>query len=270
MSIENYFDSISEELQRRSERIRLGFSTHRLSAGENRESILAEFLESSLPKAYAIDSGLVLSKSGEFSNQADLLIVDQQNNAPLYPAEAKRLWLVEAVYGMIEVKSSLSPSDIADAVAKGRRFKHLPREFADLPASPRIRESLFVIWAWTAPSPETLKQNLVECLRDLPREEHPDFVVVPGSVVVTAGQYRELARLGHPGTKRRIAFDNRHGGAEQAEAYWAANPVEVLQLNENSILGWLIWLLSWLRGAGVRTAPLQAYLDRTKVFGSEV
>lgn len=83
MTIQKYFGDIALELRRVSERIKLGFSTHALSAGENRENIVGNFLKNYLPHAFGIDTGIILSTEGEFSNQADLVIVDHINNIGL-------------------------------------------------------------------------------------------------------------------------------------------------------------------------------------------
>ena len=76
MTLLAYFLDISEELRRQSERVRRDFASHRPSAGSNREGIVGDFLRAYLPKAFGTDTGLILSKSGEFSKQVDLIIVD--------------------------------------------------------------------------------------------------------------------------------------------------------------------------------------------------
>lgn len=258
MSVRQYFADISEELQRRSDRVRFGFATHRLTAGENREGIVASFLRDYLPKNFGVDTGLILAKNGAFSQQADLLVVDQAYNAPLYPEEEKRLWLVEAVYSLIEVKTHLSPSEIRDAVRKCCRFKNLPRQFADVPTLPKIPDSLFVLWAWEAPAPSTVKKNLLSALQGVPQHEHPDFLVVPGSVMISGGAYRRLSQFGQPGSSAWVAAQARLGG--DIEGFLARDPIAAMQLDENTLLTWLVWFTSWLKAAGHRSAPLQSYL----------
>jgi hypothetical protein len=198
MTVHEYFADIAAELSRRSARIRLGFSTHRLSAGENREGIVANFLRDYLPQAFGIDTGLILSTSGDFSNQADVVVVDQTYNAPLYPSEPNKLWLIASVYALIEVKTTLTPNDIQDAIQKCQRFKTLPRKFDLLPEPPRLTDSLFVLWAFNGPKPETVKTNLLNALRDIPISEQPDFIIIPDSMVITAGRYRQLVLASRP------------------------------------------------------------------------
>src|ERR1041384_6394823 len=100
MDVLSYFGDVSAELARRSDAIRRDFSTHRGAAGSNREGLLADLLRAYLPKEFGIDTGLVASRDGQFSNQADLLIADHSWNAPLHPTGPNRIWLVEAIYAL--------------------------------------------------------------------------------------------------------------------------------------------------------------------------
>ncbi len=67
MSIHEYFADIAEELNRKSDSIRKHFASHHPSAGRNREKLVADFLRAYLPKAYGIDTGLILAPTGKFS-----------------------------------------------------------------------------------------------------------------------------------------------------------------------------------------------------------
>src|SRR5437867_4405276 len=148
MTLPDYLADVAKELRSKSAAIRRDFASHRPSAGDNREDLVERFLIDHLPKRFGVSSGLIISHVGLFSKQADLVVVDHHNNAPLYGSSRTKLWPVEAVYGLIEVKTSLSPSNIADAITKGRHFKTLPRQFCTGPQPPRIADSLFVIWAF--------------------------------------------------------------------------------------------------------------------------
>jgi hypothetical protein len=267
MTLHEYFAAITEEIKRRSDRVRLGFSTHRPSAGDIRENIVAEILRDYLPKAFGVDTGLVLATTGEFSNQADVIVVDHNYNAPLYPIDSKHIWLVESVYALFEVKTSLSPGEIRDALAKCKRFKNLPRHFETVPDLPKIPDSLFVLWAFEAPSPETVKENVVAALRGVPRAEQPDFIVVPDSVLITAGGYREISTVGLPDSLRRQDALSRAGG-NLDEAI--GDPVQILHLGEHTLLTWLVWLTSWLKAAGHRSAPIGSYLVEGYVYGEGI
>lgn len=267
MVLPPYFRNIAIELNRKSESIRGAFFSHHGSAGENRESLVAEFLRDYLPNRYGIDTGLINSFDGQFSNQADLIIADTSFNSPLYPSSPNRIWLVEAVYALIEVKTSLSPSDIQDSVDKCRRFKRLPRKFSDAPSKPSIADSLFILWAFESSKSETLKLNLVKSIVNVPRAEQPDFVIVPGQLVAMSGQYMELAKHGQHGSEYRKKLEKQHGPD------LTGLQLDLIQVDEcgpDSLFVWLIWMLSWLKRAGSRSSELLAYLPPDVVWGRRV
>ena len=191
-----YMSDVAEEMSWKSDKIRRDFAQHRLSAGENRQDLVGQFLVDHLPKRFGVDTGFVISRDGGISNQADLVVVDKENNAPLYADYRNKLWPVESVYALVEVKTRLNPDDLDDSISKGRRFKSLPREFCQTRVPQHIENSLFVIWAFESPQPKLLKERLIEKLQDIDIAEQPDFVVVPDILVAHMGRYHETVRLG--------------------------------------------------------------------------
>ena len=256
MAFTEYFADVAEELKRKSDRVRFNFKTHRPSAGDNREAIVANFLVEHLPKSFGVGTGLILSKDGLFSKQADIVVVDHMRNAPLYSSLPEKIWLVESVYALLEVKTTLSPKDISDSITKCRRFKTLSRAFADVPSKPPISDSLFAIWAFEAPSAETVKENFAKAIKDVPRFEQPDFIVVPDSLIVKSGVYHAFARLGQPGSLRRRELEEKRG---DNLAQILGEGFDIWDLGHNALIAWLVWLTSWLNAAGSRSAPLASY-----------
>lgn len=267
MVLPQYLSDVAREMRARSASIRRDFASHRLSAGENREDLVEKFLSDHLPGRFGVSSGMVISNDGAFSNQADLVVVDALNNAPLYAAARNRLWPVEAVYSLFEVKTTLNPADLADSINKGRKFKTLSRQFCDAGNGQCIVDSLFIIWAFECPSPSTFKQNLLAALSNVPRAEQPDLIVVPDRLVVRCGTYLELSRLGQPHSSHRAQLHAQHG--PNLDILFP-EPAEVADLGENSLMAWYIWIDSWLRQAGSRHTTLSAYLPLDKIFGVSV
>jgi hypothetical protein len=267
MSIDEYYANISKELKSKSDSMKIGFSTHRLSAGENREDIFGDFLKHNLPKSFGVGTGLILSSEGEFSSQADLVIVDHLNNAPLYPDSRNKLWLVESIYALIEVKTDLNPSDIQDSIKRCIKFKRLKREFQTVPAMPRIAESLFIVWAFNGPASETLKNNIASSYKDIAVDDQPDIIIIPDSILITAGSFRRLSKFGMPGTDYQQNIIEKNQGKSYLEIF---GPTDFWELKDNSLLIFLTWLTAWLKGAGVRSAPLEVYLERGKIFGYKI
>ncbi len=251
---------ISKEMFSQHERIRRHFTSHKPSAGQNREGILADFLSGHLPSAFGVDTGLITSHNGVFSHEADLVIYDKIWNTCLHSEMPKKIFLVESVYSLIEVKTQLNPRDIQDAVKKCRKFKTLPRKFSDSHI-PKIKDSLFTIWAFDAPAPKTVKQHLQSILKDIPNKESPDFIVVPGKFLVSGGLYRSLSKWGQPGSlyAKSLALVKRD--AIENEIF------DFLCLEDNSLFVWFIWMFSWLKHAGNRCSDMTSHVDRNKIWG---
>jgi hypothetical protein len=253
-------------MQDESTSIRRDFATHHPSAGGNRERLVGEFLEKHLPHRFHISSGIVISGEGEFSNEADLVVVDALNNAPLYGGSPSELWPVEAVFALVEVKTSLTPSQLGDSISKGRRFKRLPRTFCDVSPGQLMTDSLFVIWGFECPEPAVLLNNLKSALADCPVAEQPDLIVVPDRLVARAGSYLELATLGQPGSPIRTRLHAKYGSNLRG----ALIPDGILldDMGENALMAWYLYFDSWLRRAGTRLSSPTAYLPPDRVYGS--
>lgn len=105
-----------------------GFIKHAGDKGENREHILREFLVAHLPKKYGVTKGEIITKNGQHSHSADIIIYDAVN-CPILYSEKTSIVPIEGVYGVIEVKSSLSKAEFIGAARQIESFKHLaPRE----------------------------------------------------------------------------------------------------------------------------------------------
>lgn len=266
MFIHEDFADIAEELNRKSNSIRKRFASHRASAGRNREKLVADLLRAYLPNAYGIDTGLLLASSGKFSDQADIVIFDAAYGAPLFPDASEKLWLIESVYAVIEVKTHLKPKEIKDSVAKCKKFKNLPRHFDISPEGPRIEKSLFILWAFAGPKPERALFNIRNLLREVPIVEQPDMIVIPDSIVVTAGSYREMVIAQKNPSKIKYTVRDSEGGTRN----FPEEPVEGLALRNNALLVSLIWITSWLKTAGHRSPMLGKYIEENIVLGEEV
>ncbi|SOD17256.1 DUF6602 domain-containing protein [Nitrosomonas ureae] len=252
----DYLADVTREMAAKSNAIRRDFATHRLSGGENREHLVTDFLSSHLPGRFGVSSGLIVSPIGQFSNQADVVVVDGQNNSPLYGASRVRLWPVESVYALIEVKTTLSPAELTDSVSKCQRFKKLERRFCET-SDLKLKESLFVVWAFECPAIDTIRQNILSALDDIPREHQPDLFIVPGRIAARSGSYFELSRLGQIGSPYRIDLLAKHGNELTSLIPGLA---EVDEFGDSALLAWYVWFDSWLRRAGTRMNVPLAYL----------
>jgi hypothetical protein len=83
--------------------------------GALREEALRLFLSKHLPARFGVGSGQVVHPSNLMSRQCDIVIYDRLNTPRLMPDETHSLFPVESVLAVVEVKSRLNASEVADA-----------------------------------------------------------------------------------------------------------------------------------------------------------
>lgn len=126
MDLNELFSSIETTMLARFKES--GFINHSGDKGENREEFLMDFLREHLPKRYGVAKGEIITKDGKRSHAIDIIIYDAVNCPVLYSGKTSIL-PIEGVYGIIEVKSSLSKAEFDDAAGKIASFKKLaPRD----------------------------------------------------------------------------------------------------------------------------------------------
>lgn len=266
LSIVEHMSETAEQMRGRSRAIRRAFAMHKGAAGDHRESLVQRFLEDHLPNRFGVRQGFAISLDDWVSNQADVLIVDHENNAPLHAGESHELWPVESVFALIEVKTELSPRDIRDAVEKCRQFKQLNRRFVNTDGQ-KIKESLFVIWSFDGAAAATIKSNLVKVFHEVPAVERPDFVIDLNGLVATSGSYLEISKLGQTDSPHRRELETKHSGDL---LNLLPDSLEALDAGVNSLLVWYLWFDSWLRNAGTRHCDPLAYIPPERHFGKKL
>jgi hypothetical protein len=122
MNLPEFFARVEETLLARFRES--GFVSHPGDKGENREEILREFLLQHLPKKYGVLKGEIITPAGERTHSADIIIYDALSAPVLYRGKTAVV-PIESVYGIIEVKSSLSKAELLDTTAKIEAFKKL-------------------------------------------------------------------------------------------------------------------------------------------------
>lgn len=128
MDLTDFFERVEETLLARYRQTSLVH--HAGDRGENREEILRDFLNQHLPKKYGVLKGEVITSVGGHSHSADVIVYDALNAPVLYSGRTAVV-PIESVYGIIEVKSSLSKAELLDTTPKIEAFKRLaPRELS--------------------------------------------------------------------------------------------------------------------------------------------
>lgn len=93
--------------------------------GEYRESITKDFLSALIPQRMGIDSGFVVTSSGDISTQCDLVIYDKSVTPLLKTENLQRFFPIESVCAVGEVKSVLSLADLKKALRKLAKVKSM-------------------------------------------------------------------------------------------------------------------------------------------------
>jgi len=128
-SLQKIFQGVSKKLQADFEFLTSQLS-HSLSTGEAREFALKELLRQYLPAKLGVEKGIVASSvKGELpSKQIDVVIYDKLNTPVLYAAENLRIFPIEGVYAVIEVKSRLNSVTLNDAINNIRSVKKMTKK----------------------------------------------------------------------------------------------------------------------------------------------
>lgn len=102
----SFLESTGREFEARIQRA--GFYQHPTGTGDAREDIVRQYLQDVLPRRFSIDRGKIFDSAGRLSREFDVIIAETHDVAPAMSLAGRRIVPVEAVCGVIEVKSGLS------------------------------------------------------------------------------------------------------------------------------------------------------------------
>lgn len=193
IDFKRYLGTSGREIQSRIESAAL--YRHPTGTGDAREDVLLQFLRDTLSPRFVVERGKLFDSNGRLSREFDMLISESGEVVPTIRVGDRRLVPIEAVYGVVEIKSKLDKkayNTTIDAIVeldRMRRFYkplHPPIE-AKIPADGRgiaPQDPTFgYIWsgivAFDAPNAKTLAKYL---------ERHCEgfwFLCVPGRELVT-------------------------------------------------------------------------------------
>jgi hypothetical protein len=105
--------------------------------GTYRERLVARLLSQVLPGRYQCATGFLVNPDECVSSQCDLVIYDREENPCLQSTELQRFFPVETVYGVGEVKSTVSKADFKTHLKKLAMVKAMrSRVLTELPLRP--------------------------------------------------------------------------------------------------------------------------------------
>lgn len=110
--LDHYFASVYSKLEADALLFNRELPHNGLKGSEN-ENALAAVIRGFLPSKYGVEvNALVIDRLGKVSKQADILIYDAENQASFF----RKVFPVEIVYAVIEVKTSMSSTEAISAM----------------------------------------------------------------------------------------------------------------------------------------------------------
>jgi hypothetical protein len=99
---------------------------HKGTRGTARENTLRDFLaKGRLPAKYGLGAGEVVGHVRDVSKQCDIIVFDSMYGLSLHYDEDNQIYPIDSVYGIIEVKSGLSKTELLDSLEKIKVFKEM-------------------------------------------------------------------------------------------------------------------------------------------------
>ncbi|MEW4338451.1 DUF6602 domain-containing protein [Chromobacterium vaccinii] len=161
---------------------------HNGTRGTVRENTLRDFLKNGrLPAKFGLGAGEVVGHVGDVSRQCDIIIYDAISGLSLHYDEHNQIYPIDSVYGIVEVKSSLSKKELLDSLEKIKVFKEMAVDGAVVEsmgsgytvASPRSRPfGVVFAYALSGNSIDSLRENLREWESCHSPEVWPNYICV--------------------------------------------------------------------------------------------
>lgn len=186
MQISKLFEEISAKMKG-DFNISAQFNHHG-NRGSYREDSLKSFLTNGkLPEIFGIASGEIISQYSQVSKQMDAIIYDKSKSIIFEASESTKIFPIESVLGVIEVKSQLSKTKLIEGLENIKSLKtlHAP-QFIKRNYGDRVKIGYYnnppfgVIFAYSISgnSLESLRDNLKEWCDSNPPEVWPNFICI--------------------------------------------------------------------------------------------
>lgn len=146
---------------------------HGPETGRRNEEILRKFLEQHLQRRYAVTTGKIIAADGRASKQSDVIINDRHSTpALILDGDPWSIVPIEATYGVITVKTTLSKATLRDAIENIVSVRSLSKQDGLKP-----RSLIFAYkseWARVG----TIDRNFKRALENVPDPLRPNGLCV--------------------------------------------------------------------------------------------
>lgn len=85
---------------------------HPVEKGGFREYFISDLIRPLIPPHFGIGNGIIMDKYGHQSPQIDVLIYDKRNLQPIFEADNRGIYPIDAVIAVIEIKTIITSTDI--------------------------------------------------------------------------------------------------------------------------------------------------------------
>jgi hypothetical protein len=131
-SLPNLLAGLHDEIERRLEKARKVFG-HAVTKGDASEHVWLELFHTYLPQRYQAERAHVVDSEGNFSNQMDIVVFDQQYSPFIFRQEGQLIIPAESVYAVFEAKQSIDAEEVRYAQNKVASVRRLHRTSLPIP-----------------------------------------------------------------------------------------------------------------------------------------
>ncbi len=162
---------------------------HAPTQGTYREGSFGSFLRRYVPRRFEIGTGLAIDTKGRQSNQIDIAIFDTWNSPTLLTKKGVHLIPIECLYGVIEVKSTLTAAGLDQAIEHFQNLMRMEREYYDPQHGKRSLppEVAFAVFAYRGMQLGKIIDYLAQSYASTPANQQIHSVYVLGQGVAVRG-----------------------------------------------------------------------------------
>jgi hypothetical protein len=131
-----FLESAGKEFEARIERA--AFYQHPTGVGDAREDVVRQYLQDILPPRFSVDRGKIFDSEGSLSREFDVIVSEAHDIAPAMSLAGRRIVPIEAVYGVLEVKSVLSGDNFDGFVNAVGELNQMKRYYQPLHTLPGL------------------------------------------------------------------------------------------------------------------------------------
>ncbi len=174
-SLHKLLDGLHSRIESDLRQIRESFG-HPTAVGDASEAVWNQLFNKHLPKRYSSANAFVVDSRGQFSQQQDVVIYDQQYSPLIFEMNGQTVIAAESVYAVFEAKQSASTKQVVYAQDKAESVRRLHRTSLPIPHAggvyppkplPHITAGLLTFESeWTPSMGEALRNGLDTGLSD--------------------------------------------------------------------------------------------------------